>query len=208
MQCYTAPEDRRKNCGITKFPKVHDHFMRMNEQPAVKALLAHAGRHMKMWLIIVVILVGALVAPAAHLYWNDTLGVRTGVPRFLPAQYEKNDLTGKAFRDARLPHANFRGATLREAEFSNAHLRFADFTMAGISDADFTNALFDGATCHYTNFSCCTLAGASFRGSDCRDADFSNADLRNAEFTNADLRGAKMDGANTAGAIFANARMK
>lgn len=105
---------------------------------------------MKLRLAIALVVTAALVALAAHLYWKDTLGVRTKAAKFFPANYEKQDLTGKAFNSAWLPHANFKGANLREAEFSDSYLRFADFsgadfTMAGISSADFTSAIFDGA---------------------------------------------------------------
>ena len=167
---------------------------------------------MKLWLVIAVTLAGALTALAVHLYGKDTLGVRTSAARYFPANYEKHDLTGKAFRDAWLPHANFRRATLREAEFSNAYLRFADFsgadfTMAGISDADFSNAILDGATLkvargHETaiyrnaSFRNTDLSGLGFHGMSGTQNRSKRQHLMDPGYGGADMTGAVFDGAN------------
>ncbi len=135
---------------------------------------------MKLWFVIGLVVTGAFVALATHLYWKDTLGIRTMAAKYFPANYEKQDLAGKVFSNAWLPHANFKGANLREAELSVAHLRFAnfsgaDFTLAGITGADFTNAIFDGATLNvarghetaiyrYASFRKTELSRLSFHG--------------------------------------------
>jgi uncharacterized protein YjbI with pentapeptide repeats len=186
---------------------------------------------MKLWLVVALILAGALVGLATHLYWKDTLGVRTTMAKYFPVSYEKQDLTGREFRNAWLPHANFRQTILREAEFSDATLRFADFsgadfTMAGVSDADFTHAFFDGAifkvargheTAIYRNasFRNTDLTRVGFHGMSGQHNRSKRRHLMDPGAGGADLSGAIFDGAkchqtifsrcNLAGASFKNA---
>ena len=167
---------------------------------------------MKLWLVITLVVSTVLVALAAHLYWKDTLGVRTKAAKFFPANYEKQDLTGKAFNSAWLPHANFRGANLREAEFSDAYLRFADFsgadfTMAGVSHADFTNAIFDGATLKVARgHETAIYRNASFRNTDLTQLGFHGMSGRHNRSKRAHMMDPGAGGADMSGAVFDGAR--
>jgi uncharacterized protein YjbI with pentapeptide repeats len=167
---------------------------------------------MKLWLAIALVLTATLVALAAHLYWKDALGVRTKAARLFPANYERQDLTGKAFNGAWLPHANFRGANLREAEFSDAHLRFADFsgadfTMAGVSDADFTNAVFDGATLKIARgHETAIYRNASFRNTDLTRVGFHGMSGRHNRSKPRHMMDPGAGGADMSGAVFDGAK--
>jgi len=166
---------------------------------------------MKMWLLIALIIAGALAALAAHLYPKDTWGMRTEIAKRFPDTFEKQDLTGKNFTGAWLPHSKFKGAILREAEFSNADARHsdfsgADFTMAGVSSANFTNAIFDGAKLNVARGrETAIYRNASFRNSDLTRLGFhgmggtqnrsKRQHMMDPGYGGADMTGAVFDGA-------------
>jgi uncharacterized protein YjbI with pentapeptide repeats len=166
---------------------------------------------MKMWLLIALILAGALAALAAHFYPKDTWGMRTLVTKHFPANYEKQSLVEHRFVGAWLPYANFKGAILREAEFSDADARHAnfsgaDFTMAGVSSANFTNAIFDGAIWNPARgHSTAIYRNASFRNTDLSQRGFhgmggtqnrsKRQHMMDPGYGGADLTGAVFDGA-------------
>ena len=172
------------------------------------------GTATKLWLVIALAVAAGLVALGAHLYWKDTLGVRTQAAKMFPANYEKQNLTERRFDGAWLPHARFRGANLREAEFSNANLRFADFsgadfTMAGISDADFTNAIFDGATLNVARGqSRAIYRNASFRNTDLSGLGFHGMGGRHNRSKKMHMMDPGAGGADLSGAVFDGARCR
>ena len=169
-------------------------------------------------------LAAALVWQARSLYRRDYLGMRTAVARRSPANYEKQDLSGREFSAPFLPYANFKGTKLFETMFRNANLQFADFSnadfeMAGLDEPDFSHAVFHGAKLQRARWlDTATFREASFRNTDLSWVSFHGLYGRHLRSKprhmmdpgagGADMTGAIFDGANCNHTFFSRCVLK
>ncbi len=169
-------------------------------------------------------LAAALVAVARHLYLTDAKGVRTAVAKRSPANYERQDLTGRELQGGFLPYANFRHTKLHETMLSDANLQFADFSgadfnMAGLSDTDFSHAIFheakldrarwlESAIFRYASFRGTDLSQLSFHGLYGRHRRSKPAHMMDPGAGGADMTGAVFDGADCRRTIFSRCVLK
>ncbi|HSI14041.1 MAG TPA: pentapeptide repeat-containing protein [Chthoniobacter sp.] len=99
------------------------------------------------------------------------------LPASPPANYSRQNLQGKSFKDGNLNKAQFDEADLKGANFSNATLKGANFQKAHLQNVSFQKAVLDDAD----------LSGADLRGVDWADAKAWHTKLMDTEI---DLLGA------------------